>query len=88
MNELDRAAIAWLTESDNDDTRALRAHIMEMLATRDAEIERLKSVTAALVDFQATYEKNTIGEKMPGNKYYADKLMQIVVDAREVLEAR
>jgi len=42
MNELDRAAIAWLTESDNDDTRALRAHVMEMLAMRDAEIERLR----------------------------------------------
>lgn len=44
MSELDEVALDWLKNSDNPDTKALRAHVMEMLNVLEARNKRLRGL--------------------------------------------
>ena len=76
------------TEIYGEDKPALAFPGVVSYADLEAEVARYRDVATELVAFQVKYEKNTMGEKMPGNPYYSGMLMLIVDAARKALEGK
>ena len=49
-SELDDAALDWLRKSDDQNTRALRAYVLEMFDKAQAENKRLRSLARDILD--------------------------------------
>ena len=58
----------------------------EGIARKIENLSNAEKVLVMLDEFQKYYEKHTLGDKMPGNKYYQDILFEIVNQARYAIE--
>jgi hypothetical protein len=57
-----------------------------VIARKEARIKELEGVLIKLIQFQQFFEINTMGNKFPGNDFYAQRGMEIVEEARSALK--
>ena len=67
-------------------TEEMKQRFLEENAHLLNGLSMTEQVCVLLDQFQKYYEKHTLGDVMPGNKYYQDILMGIVNQARYALE--
>ena len=67
-------------------TREMKARFFEEFVILPERLSKTEQVCVLLDQFQKFYERNTLGDDIPGNKFYQDILMEIVCIAREAIE--
>lgn len=83
VQDAERAArlVHWVIEEYSSHITARRSDLEQA----NRRVEEYRALASSLDEFQRTYETNSWGNSMPGNEFYAGKLMTIVNTARALL---